>query len=145
MGSNELQWPQTLGEGVMYAKTEILRNYDDDAIGTVIWNVSRFEGTGENLPGWNTEGSPGPDKWNSKRGFVAPSVAANSLHTTKLKDNANAMDSLCDLIDPVATGSGDFHDAGGIRPYSADHRHCRGVDQNYSGPTPYLSLRLSIR
>jgi hypothetical protein len=55
------------------------------------------------------------------------------------------MDSLCDITDPVVAGSGDFNNSGGIRPSTAYHRHRRGVNQNYSGPTAHLSLGLSIR
>lgn len=54
------------------------------------------------------------------------------------------MDNLLDFTDPVVAGSGDFHNAGGIYPYTACHRHRCGVDQNYSGPTAHLSLWLSI-
>ena len=45
----------------MSGTKEIFRDRDDGAIGTVTGNLSRFEGTGENLPGWNAEGSPGSD------------------------------------------------------------------------------------
>ena len=56
----------------MRGKTEILRDHNDGAIGTVTGNVRRFKGTHENLPGWNAEGSPGSDNWNLKRGIPDP-------------------------------------------------------------------------
>jgi len=56
----------------------------------------------------------------------------NSIHSRR---SANALDDLCDTLDPVAAGSCDVDNSRWIHSFAVDHRHCCRTDPSHPGAT----------